>query len=74
MIFEKREKTHINTEIEKLVEQKKYSYMEAVMVFCEKTNTDPEYIAKFLSKPIKEKLRAEGEALNLLPKSSKLPF
>jgi len=47
--------------------------MEAIMVFCENTNTDPEYIAKFLSKPIKEKLRVEGESLNLLPKSSRLP-
>jgi hypothetical protein len=42
MIFEKREKNHINTEIEKLVENKKYSYMEAIIVFCENTNTDPE--------------------------------
>ena len=74
MIFEKREKNHINNEIEKLVENKKYSYMEAIMAFCENTNTDPEYIAKFLSNPIKEKLRIEGESLNLLPKSPKLPL
>ena len=61
-------------EIEKLVSNNKYSYMEAILKLCEDHSIEPAYIAKHLSKPIIEKLREEGESLNFLKKSSRLPF
>lgn len=65
---------NIQNEIEKLVSKKNYSYMDAVLKLCEDYSLEPSYIAKHLSKPIIEKLREEGESINLLPKSARLPF
>jgi hypothetical protein len=64
---------NIQNEVEKLV-LKKYTYMEAVIKLCEDLSLEPSYIAKHLPKPIIEKLREEGESINLLPKSARLPF
>jgi hypothetical protein len=64
---------NIQNEVEKLV-LKKYTYMEAVIKLCEDLSLEPAYIAKHLPKPIIEKLREEGESINLLPKSARLPF
>jgi uncharacterized protein YllA (UPF0747 family) len=65
---------NIQNEIEKLVSKKNYTYMDAVLKLCEDYSLEPSYIAKHLSKPIVEKLREEGESINLLPKSARLPF
>jgi hypothetical protein len=73
MILESGE-LNIQSEIEKIVKKKSCSYMEAVLQICESHNIDPSYIAKHLSKPIVEKIKAEGQALNLLPKSARLPI
>jgi len=64
---------NIQNEVEKLV-LKKYTYMEAVIKLCEDLSLEPAYMAKHLPKPIIEKLREEGESINLLPKSARLPF
>lgn len=65
---------NITNEIEKLVSKKNYSYMDAILKLCEDYSLEPSYIAKHLTKPIIEKLREEGESINLLPKSARLPF
>ena len=65
---------NIQTEIEKLVLHKKYTYIDAILKLCEDLSLEPAYIAKHLPKPIIEKLREEGESINLLPKSARLPF
>jgi uncharacterized protein YllA (UPF0747 family) len=65
---------NIQNEIEKLVSKKRYTYMDAVLKLCEDHSLEPSYIAKHLTKPIIEKLREEGESINLLPKSARLPF
>jgi len=65
---------NIQLEIEKLVLQKKYTYIDAVIKLCEDFSLEPSYMAKHLPKPIIEKLREEGESINLLPKSARLPF
>lgn len=65
---------NIHSEIEKLVLEKRYTYIDAVLKLCEDFALEPSYIAKHLPKPIIEKLREEGESINLLPKSSRLPF
>ena len=64
-------------EIEKIVlENKGMKYMDAIIFFCEKNNVDVESVPKLVSKPLKEKLRAEAMELNLLKRTSraKLPL
>ena len=64
-------------EIEKTVlENKGMKYMDAIIFFCEKNNVDVESVPKLVSKPLKEKLKAEAMELNLLKRTSraKLPL
>lgn len=64
-------------EIEKTVlENKGMKYMDAIIFFCEKNNVDVETVPKLVSKPLKEKLKAEAMELNLLKRTSraKLPL
>ena len=51
-------------------------YIDAIVFFCEKNNLDVESIPKLVSKPLKEKLKAEAVELNLLKRTShaKLPL
>ena len=74
MIIPEEDNEKIQNEIESLVLSKEVSYMDAILYLCEKYSIEPEFIAKFLSKPIIQQLKAEGENLNLLPKSTKLQF
>ena len=50
------------------------NYIESVIMACEKCDISPEFGARLLSKPIIEKIQAEGIDYNLLPKKSKLPI
>lgn len=50
------------------------TYMKSVILSCDQFGISIETGAKFLSKPIIEKIQAEGESVNLLPKKSKLPI
>mgnify|MGYP002701304165 CR=1 FL=1 len=64
-------------EIESIVhENKEMKYLDAIIVFCEKNNLDVDSIPKLVSKPLKEKLKAEAIDLNLLKRTShaKLPL
>ena len=48
--------------------------MDAVIAVCESKDLPVESIGKILSKPIIEKIQQEGQELNFLPKSNKLPI
>lgn len=61
-------------EVETHVEKYGVSYIDAVIAVCERFGIEPQVAAKFLNKPIIERLRAEGQGLNLLPKKAKLPI
>jgi hypothetical protein len=73
MIIENSE-INLQQEIEKRVLKTGDSYIDAILYICDHHSFDPEYIAKHLPKPIIEKLKEEGESLNLLPKTSRLPI
>jgi hypothetical protein len=62
--------------IERLVEEKNLTYMDAVIHYCEKTGFEIEVAAKLVSGALKTKIKEEAEALNYLPKPStiKLPI
>ena len=59
--------------LEKHLNKHKNGYIEGILAVCEEMGIDPEQAAKYLSKPIIEKIRAEGESINLLPTTPKLP-
>ncbi len=60
-------------EVENQVKKFSVSYIDAVIAVCERYGIEPQVAAKFLNKPIIEKIKAEGQELNLLPKNTKLP-
>lgn len=59
--------------LDKHLTKHKNGYIESILAVCEEMGIDPEQAAKYLSKPIIEKIRAEGESINLLPTTPKLP-
>jgi hypothetical protein len=60
-------------EVENHVKKYSVSYIDAVLAVCEQFGIEPQVAAKFLNKPIIEKIKAEGQELNLLPRKSRLP-
>ena len=64
-------------EIEELCKTKKEGlYIDAILELCEKYAVEPESVAKLLTKPIREKLKAEFEDRNMMrgSKKSRLPL
>ena len=51
-------------------------YIDAIVFFCEENGIDVESVPKLVTKPLKEKLKAEAMELNLLKRTSraKLPL
>jgi len=74
LFFDNETQNDFCRQIEKYVEQWKVSYMDAVIAVCESKDLPVESIGKILSKPIIEKIQQEGQELNFLPKSNKLPI
>lgn len=62
------------TEVINQIKKDRLGYIDAVIEVSERFGFGPEVGAKLLSKPIIEKIRMEGEEINLLPKMSQLPF
>ena len=60
-------------EVEKLASNTG-SYIDSVIELCEKYNIEPQVAAKMLTRPIVEKIEAEGRESNSLPKVSTLPI
>ncbi len=58
--------------VDHLVMKNNDGYMDAVLSACEELNIDPAQGAKYLTAPIKEKIRAEGSEMNMLPTGGKL--
>ena len=68
-------KEEFSKKIEKYVEDKNTSYMEAVLILLEQYSFDFSVAPKLLSQPLLEKLEHEYRELNFLPKiKNKLPF
>ena len=65
-------------EIEELCKNRKEGkYIDAILELCDKHGIEPESVAKLVTKPIREKLKAEFEDRNMIrgrKKSSKLPL
>jgi len=61
--------------VERLVIDGSYdSYIDAVLHVCEENKMEPFMAARLISDPIKEKIKLEGQEINLLPAEAQLPF
>ena len=58
--------------IEATVIETKLSYMDTILHLCEKNESEPEDVKKFISPIIKDNLEAEAMQLNFLPKQNTL--
>ena len=56
--------------IEGVVKDKRISYLDAVLHYCEKNDIDTATIGPLINKSLKEKIKAEAEKLNLVERSS----
>lgn len=63
-------------DIETLVVELKTDYMDAIVHYCDKNNIEIETVASIIRSNSKFKaiIQNEGEDLNLLPKTAKLPL
>ena len=59
--------------IESFVKERRCSYMDAVVVYCEENHMEIESAAKLLNTKIKEQLEVEAMELNYIPKVNTLP-
>lgn len=56
--------------IEGIVKEKRISYMDAVVKFCDENDIDTSTVGPLINKQLKEKIQLEAEKLNLIEKSS----
>lgn len=63
-----------STIIETTVIEKRLTYMDAVVWWCEKNEMEIETAAKLLNTTIKGKLEVEAQDLNFLAKGARLPI
>ena len=56
--------------IEGVVKDKKISYLDAVLHYCEDNDIDTASVGPLINKSLKEKIKAEAEKLNLVERSS----
>ena len=63
-------------EIEKIVVEEKFNYIDAICHYCEINELEVDSISKLVSKPLKEKLKWDATRLNFMKRTSraKLPL
>ena len=68
-------KKKFTTSVEELVIEKKLSYIDAIVYFCQENHIEPESVKGLITPPLKEKIRAEAIGLRVLKEShAKLPI
>ena len=59
--------------IEKIAKEKRCSLMDAILEFCKEKDLDPGTVGSLISKPLKDKIKAEAIDLRLLKGSTSMP-
>lgn len=67
-------KEQFSLQIEKYAREKKCSYMDAIVLFCEENEMEVESAAQMISPNIKDKIEVEAQDLNFLPRAARLPI
>ena len=57
--------------VDELVRTKHLTHMEAILFYCEQNVIEPESVTKWIDRSLKEKIQADAEALNYLPKTAR---
>ena len=66
---------NINETLDRMVRDKKISYMEAILKYTDDVDCEIEMVAKMINKQIKDKIEADAYDLNMMKdRSSKLPL
>jgi hypothetical protein len=75
-IFGIKTPTEFMGEIDKLSLEKRISYLDAVVLYCEQNNIEIETAASLIkgSTKMKARIQDDAEDLNYLPKTRKLPI
>lgn len=62
--------------VEEIVREKRISYMDAVIWYCENNDIDTGTVAPMINKSLKEKIKIEAQEKNMVkfPKTGKLPI
>ena len=58
-------------EIEKIVSEEKFNYIDAIVHYCEINELEVDSITKLVSKPLKEKLKWDATRLNFMKKTTR---
>ena len=75
MIFDQNFQNSFVKDIENYVLNNGGTYIEAILEMCERFEIEPQIAARFLTKPIIEKVSIEGIDINLLKENNaKLPI
>lgn len=64
--------TSFSLHIEKLAFERKLSYMDAVLKYCEENYLEPDDIKHLVNKTLKDKIEQDMMQSNLLPKKAML--
>lgn len=67
-------KSKFSKMVKEFVHEHKVSHMDAVVEVCERNNIEMEDIKKYVTPIIKDKIQAEAQQLNMLPKVNTLPI
>jgi len=62
--------------IEDIVREKRISYMDAVVWYCDNNDIDTSTVAPMINKSLKKKIKIEAQEKNMVkfPKTGKLPL
>ena len=61
-------------EIEKIVAEGDFNYIDAICYYCESNNIEVESVSKLISKPLKERLKWDATSLNFMKTTSRAKF
>lgn len=61
-------------EIEQIVKETEYNYMEAIIEYCNRTGMEIDLVASLVNNNLKSKIEFDAQNLNMLPKTNRLPF
>jgi hypothetical protein len=65
-------KEKVTADVELHVQRDHMTYLEAIIHLCHETGIDPDDIAKLIVGPLRDKLEAEAQRNNILPKPNHL--
>jgi len=58
--------------IEKQARERRMSHMDAVLEYCKENFLEPEDVAKYINKSLKDKIEMDFRDANMLPKQAQL--